>query len=136
MIDRLSKYVGIPCIHGANDKDGMSCLALAHNVLKEYGIDTPAMKYIDLPEDWWKTYPHLIEQELLGMGEEIFDVNNLQPTDVVLFAMIEGYDTITHIGIMIDDTRFIHALINTRSKVSRITSKFWKDRLKRIIRVR
>jgi cell wall-associated NlpC family hydrolase len=137
MISKLSKYIGIPCVHGSNDGGGMSCLALAHNVLREYGISTPAMEYLDLPEDWWRVYPHLIEQKLVEMGgSDVNDIDALQPADIVLFSTVDGQDTITHIGVMIDNVRFIHALINTRSKVSKITSRFWRYKLKRVIRVR
>ena len=135
-IDKLSKYIGIPCIHGRNDENGMSCLAIAHNVLKEFGVNTPALEFIDLPDDWYIEYPHLIEEKALETGYEIFDIDNLQQADVLLFAMIDGLDVITHIGVMIDRDKFIHAVINTKSKVSRIKSKLWRDRLKRIIRMR
>lgn len=137
-MNKLNALVGIPCVHGSNNDDGMSCFAMIYQATKifdEKHADMIPMKYLELPEYWYEQQPDLIWNETLKVADEITDVDDLREADIVMFSML-GDGVITHMGVMVDNYRFIHALINTNSKISKIRSRFWKEKLVKMARMR
>lgn len=136
--DKLNALVGIPCVHGNNDANGMSCFAMIYQAMKVFrgnDADKIPMEYLKLAEQWYKDQPNLIWDETLKIADEITDIDDLRESDVVMFSMF-GDGVITHMGVMVDEHRFIHALINTNSKISKIRSRFWKEKLVKMARMR
>jgi cell wall-associated NlpC family hydrolase len=133
LVDIASRYVGIPYKHGGNSINGISCIFLVHNILHESGLESPAESFISVGEDWDKADPTIMNRELNKIGQEVID--DLMPLDVVMFALTDDAEIVSHVGVMIDKTRFIHVCDGVKSKVSKITHPFWRSKYRGARRV-
>ena len=123
----MTKYIGIPFKPHGRDRNGYDCIGLVLDVLKnEYGKDVP---------DVWKyDDPHSIEVAQTFMVEAVIANTNLSKWKrcnpkagaVVLFR-IAG--TIRHIGIMIDEKRFLHTMERVETCIESVDGPAWEKRV-------
>ncbi len=90
--------------HGRNASEGFDCYGLAIEVSKRFGHEL-----VDL---WYKkggerTFTELAGKVLSEMGEKL-EVTNL-PFESCLIVFYDGQGNMVHIGVMLDEEKFIHA---------------------------
>jgi cell wall-associated NlpC family hydrolase len=120
----VSKYIGIPYAHGGRDLTGLDCLGLCICIYNEFGINIPNGDGSEYPPDWFKTDPERYIRGILQHGKAV-SVDELKPLDFVYFKMA---GIITHAGIMVDYSRFIHVLENRTVCIEWLNSS-WRRRL-------
>lgn len=120
----FDKYLGIPYRHGGRDMSGLDCLGLVYLIYRDCGIEIPDNDGREYEKDWFKTEPERYLQGIRRYGVEV-PLDSLQPLDLVYFKM---GPVVTHTGVMVDDTSFIHVLERTRVHISTLNFK-WQRRL-------
>lgn len=88
-------YLGVPYVWAGNTRRGLDCSAFVKNVFNKIGINLPR---------------HSGDQARIGTAVQ----DALQTGDRLYFAM-KGGRRVTHCGIYIGNSRFIHASTNNRS---------------------
>jgi len=88
-------YLGVPYVWAGNTRRGLDCSAFVKNVFRKIGVNLPR---------------HSGDQARIGSPVQ----DGLQTGDRLYFAM-KGGRTVTHCGIYIGNSRFIHASTNNRS---------------------
>ena len=116
-------YVGIPYkLHG-RDIDGLDCWGLARLIYKD-------QKDIDLPslsEEYFASDDVTHNQEVIARHKEGWAlVNDYTVGDVALFR-INGSQS--HVGVIIDENRFIHAREGNNVTIEKLDSIQWRRRL-------
>jgi hypothetical protein len=97
------------------DRDYISnvydCFTLARDYYRlKYDID---FGLHPRPADWEEWNPHYIEQNYRNLGFVEIDGTECEPGDIILFSIVSR--NINHIGIVINDSKFIHHLFNRKS---------------------
>lgn len=116
-------YVGIPYkLHG-RDTDGLDCWGLVRLIYKD-------QKDIDLPslsEEYFASDDVSHNQEVIARHKEGWAlVNDYTVGDVALFR-INGSES--HVGVIIDQNRFIHAREGNSVTIEKLDSVQWRRRL-------
>lgn len=88
-------YMGVPYVWAGNTRRGLDCSAFVKNVFRKIGIMLPR---------------HSGDQARIGQPVQ----DGLRTGDRLYFAM-KGGRTVSHCGIYIGNSRFIHASTNNRS---------------------
>ena len=88
-------YLGVPYVWAGNTRRGLDCSAFVKNVFRKIGIMLPR---------------HSGDQARIGQPVQ----DGLRTGDRLYFAM-KGGRTVSHCGIYIGNSRFIHASTNNRS---------------------
>ena len=118
--EKVSEYLGIPYRRGGSSERGMDCSGLTKRFFSEvFGINLPHNSY---------------QQSKLSLFEEISpDLSALQPSDLLFFA--NNSIKIDHVGIYLEDGKFLHA---TRKgvRISSLNDSYWKKRLVALRRVK
>lgn len=122
----VDKLLGIPYKHNGRSYDGVDCLGLVYLFFKELGIMLPEGDGYYISEDWYLKDPERYINGLSKIGEEVGHFNNLQPLDIPYFRLYK--DIITHSGIMIDNERFIHVLINKKVRIDTMKRRYWRSK--------
>ncbi|MFW6035148.1 MAG: C40 family peptidase [Halothermotrichaceae bacterium] len=129
----VDKLLGIPYQHNGRDFQGVDCLGLIYLFFKEFGIKLPKDDGRNIPEDWYKTEPERYINGLQKIGGEVGHFKNLQPLDIPYFRLYK--DVITHSGVMLDEKRFIHVLIDKKVRIDSMNKRFWKAKYAGAIRM-
>ena len=117
----IHDLIGQPFRYGGRGPDMYDCYGLCIEIYRRLG----GKKLPDYhsTDDIW-----LIHQQVL-QGKEIFSqIAKPEPYCFVLFELKPPYAT--HIGIMLDDVRFIHIQMKKFVCIERIDSFLWKSRVK------
>lgn len=118
-----NKYVGIPYkLHG-RDTDGLDCWGLVRLVYKdEKNIDLPS-----LSEEYYSSDNFKHNEEVISNNNENWTLSEEYTTgDVVLFR-INGAES--HVGIVIDDNRFLHSKEGVGVTIEKLNSTQWRKRV-------
>lgn len=119
----IAKYVGVPFKHnGRTLAGGLDCLGLIHCLYADLGIEFPTDDGAPIRADWYKTDPERYLRNLLELG---VPADTPQKLDLVYFY-IQGQ--VRHAGIMVDERRFIHTLIDRNSRITNL-ARYWKTSL-------
>lgn len=117
-------FTGIRYLHGGRSKNGADCLGLIQMFFGKLGTRLPGDDGKEYPPDWYRTDPERLLRGLMAQGVSA-PVTELKPLDLVYFK-IGG--AVTHVGVMVDSTHFLHILINRVSEISRMDWA-WRRRL-------
>jgi hypothetical protein len=115
-------YVGIPYEFKGRDRSGIDCWGLVRLVHKEhFGNDLPSLddRYVD------NEARHL--EELMATQREGWFVTDKPKTGDVVLLRVAG--TESHIGIFIDDGKFIHAKRGANVVIEELKSSKWQKRI-------
>jgi cell wall-associated NlpC family hydrolase len=118
------KYVGIPYKHAGRGMDGLDCLGLAHLFYRDCGIAIPDGDGIQYPPNWANEDKERYIRGILKEGKAV-PVDKLEPLDFVYFKF---YGIVSHAGVMVDSSRFLHVLERGTVQISRLSSS-WRYRL-------
>ena len=101
--------------------DGLDCYSLVQEVCRRRGISLP--EYDSPTED------SLIHMMITGeMYKYVEEINQPEPYCFVTFALHGPY--VTHIGIVLDDTRyFLHILEHRNVAKERLDNRYWKQKI-------
>ncbi|WP_201353815.1 C40 family peptidase [Hydrogenimonas urashimensis] len=123
----MKRYIGVPFRAHGRDMEGFDCIGLVLHVLEhEYGQSVPDMWRYDDPNSIEVAQTFMVE--VVAAGTQISKWKPCAPKAgaVVLFR-IRGI--IRHIGVMIDDRRFLHTMENVATCVESIDSPAWAKRI-------
>lgn len=117
------KYVGIPYKSNGRDTSGLDCWGLVCLIYKqEYHIELPSFS-----EQYANVHDALRIQELFAIQRESWQLlDKHEPGSVILFRIL-GEET--HVGVVVDDTRFIHVREGSDCVVDTFTSGKWANRV-------
>ena len=108
VIKTAKKYLGTKYKFGGTTKRGIDCSAFTQKVLKAHGKKIPRTA-----------------NEQASSGVHV-DKKNLRPGDLVFFRNTDRRRTISHVGIMISKTDFIHASSAAgKVTISKLSKKFY-----------
>lgn len=123
--DVLLSLVGVPYKRDGVDRDGIDCWGLVRLAYKEgYGIDLmadPTVNYDRCHEVWYVDNPR-----------PVFEI--VRPYDVVVFALLNTLGISDHVGIVIDQSRFLHAHRRTGASIE--TLHKWRSKIIQVVRHR
>jgi len=124
----INKYVGESYSH--NDKNGLDCLGLVFSFLNDNGIKLPRSDGKSIKENWYIDNPNRL---IKGLREHCtrIDASQLQKFDILAF---EFDGVVKHLGVMVDNYRFLHARKGKESAIIRL--KHYKKYLHSIWRAR
>ena len=117
-----NKYIGIPFQEKGRDFSGLDCWGLVRLIYdQEFDIKLPsfAEQYNDTNDS-----EHL--QDLIAQYKEGWEPCEAQEGHLVLFRLLGAE---SHVGICIDETRFIHVRENQSVVIENLDSPMWKNRI-------
>lgn len=116
------KYIGIPFKPNGRTEEGLDCWGLTRLIYsREYNIELPSFSSEYVIEDN-NRIKELIAQYKEGWGSKDTPAEG----DVVLFRVLGD---LTHMGVMISNTRFIHVREGSNTVTDDITNTRWKNRV-------
>ncbi|MFZ1977122.1 MAG: C40 family peptidase, partial [Bacteroidota bacterium] len=109
MMREISKYMGVPYVHGGASTDGMDCSGYTMTVYRDaVGVQLPRTSS---------------EQSKLG-GH--VDLQDLKFGDLVFFNTTG--ESASHVGIYLGDDLFAHASVSLGVTISSLQSSYFKER--------
>jgi cell wall-associated NlpC family hydrolase len=119
----FNRYIGLPWKKFGRDFDGVDCLGLVVLFYKnELNIELPQFEYADY-EDHNST--NKVQNEA---GKVFVPTENPKPGDVAQFRIL-GHPV--HVGIVVDDHRFLHSKSMSPSSLAYYNSGYWNDRIEK-----
>jgi len=134
----FSKYVGIPYKDKERSFNGVDCFGVCHLIYKEeLGINLyEFIEYVEYdvydPEDSHKVIHQKIPK-ILTILDEVS--KPFRVFDIMLFYKSAKKDIVNHIGVYIGDNKFIHAVENRESMVSRLRG-YYESKIYKVLRRR
>ncbi|KAB3532742.1 NlpC/P60 family protein [Alkaliphilus pronyensis] len=92
--------------NGRSLDEGIDCLGFIILFYEKFGIKLPDSDGEPINYRWYLEDPDRYIRGIKSLGWKAVDIKELQPLDLVYFAVKRNI--ITHSGIMISDTDFIH----------------------------
>jgi cell wall-associated NlpC family hydrolase len=111
----LSQYLEVPFKHGGRNLKGLDCYGLIVHIYKHLGIELFDMNNYE--KDWSKRRNYFLE----NYHKEWVKTNDKSKFDVVLFKTYTG--RFDHVGVVVDDYRYIHAHRYFNVMISRLGDK-------------
>lgn len=122
-----TKYVGIPYKHHGRDVSGLDCWGLLILIYADLGhklIDITDIGETDYIQGWAKAGKrYLIENYHRQWGK--ID----RPIPLCAVAFRNDDSEMVHVGVMLDDDRFIHCRIKGGVVISHISEAVWSKKL-------
>ena len=121
----MSKYshlLGIPYKDNGRDEKGLDCYGLVMQVYKILGIGLPDYNSASEPE------PSLVNEIIKNNGCDWTKLEKYEIPCVVTFWVLNP-DYTSHIGVVIEKDRFIHAR-GTSVCMERLSSPMWAKRIR------
>ena len=119
-----SELEGIPYHHNGRTREGVDCWGLVCLFFNRLGIELPEDDGSFISRDWYKRDPERYLRELSSLGTEVGHYKNLRPLDIPYFRLYK--DVVTHTSVMLDNTSFIHVLINKEVSVDTMKKRYWR----------
>lgn len=123
----LKRYQGVPFAHNGRTLEGLDCLGFVIHFYRNLGIYLPNGDGKEIGEDWYVTDPQRYIRGLRRLDAIQVSADDLQPLDLVYFAIAR--DIITHTGIMINRHEFAHMSPKTNFRISKM-ERHWKARFR------
>ena len=121
-MSEYSHLIGIPYKDNGRDKKGVDCYGLVMQVYRILGIELPDYNSVPEPE------PRLINEIIKNNEYDWIKLEKYEIPCVVTFWMTNS-DFTSHIGVVIEEDRFIHAR-GTSVCIERLSSPVWGKRIK------
>ncbi|SET54687.1 NlpC/P60 family protein [Natronincola peptidivorans] len=103
----IDKYTNVPFVHnGRSLAGGVDCLGFVILFYKEFGIHLPDDDGMRIERNWYRKDPDRLVKGIQGLGGMEVGIHELQPLDLVYFAI--NRKVITHTGIMMNAKEFLH----------------------------
>lgn len=122
IIAECKTWIGTPFKYGCTEKHkGTDCIRWLLCVLKKFNIIAQGYKPKHLPPDWiyFPDYDqHAFRKEILRFCDQI-EWDDKRKGDIVTFVY-GPYERECHIGIIVDDEKFIHAMQRRKVKEQRL----------------
>ncbi|MGB8956809.1 MAG: stalk domain-containing protein [Tumebacillaceae bacterium] len=116
IVNNAKAYLGVPYAWGGTTPNGFDCSGLIYYVYQKNGV----------------TLPVRTSTTMSKLGQAV-DRQNLQAGDLVFFSTSGG--SINHVGIALDNNRFISATSSKGVKIDSLDSSYWGPRYKGAKRV-
>jgi len=128
----LEKYKNARFVHnGRSLETGIDCLGFIILLYREFGIYIPSDDGAPIEEDWFKTDPDRYIRNIKALKAKSVDIDDLQPLDLVYFAI--SRNIITHTGVMINRKEFAHMSPKSNFLISKM-ERHWRSRFRGAIR--
>ncbi|HHY82145.1 MAG TPA: C40 family peptidase [Clostridiales bacterium] len=127
----LEQYEGVPFVHNGRTLKGLDCWGFVVHFYRHFGIYLPDNDGKEIDEDWYKTDPLRYIRGLRKLNAVQVSLDDLQPLDLVYFAISRGI--ITHTGVMISKHEFAHMSPKSNFIISKM-ERHWKARCRGAIR--
>jgi cell wall-associated NlpC family hydrolase len=129
----LDKFKNARFVHNGRDLEkGLDCLGFVALFYKEFGIDMPCDDGCTIEKHWYRKDPYRLIRGIMNLGGKYIRLDELQPLDLVYFAV--GSDVITHLGVMISNDQFAHMSPKSNFLVSNM-KRHWQRRCRGAIRL-
>ncbi len=112
--------IGIPYKKNGRDKSGMDCLGIVAFIHKREGI--PFSDKISPDED------EIIHQLVTTNEDMAIKLDRPEIGCIVTFCIRPPY--VTHLGMVIENNKFIHIFRNGTAVIERLDSPFWSRRIR------
>ncbi|RKD31782.1 C40 family peptidase [Thermohalobacter berrensis] len=129
----LPKFKNVKFVHNGRSLDeGLDCLGFLVLFYKEFGINIPSDDGKPIERDWYKKDPERYIRAIRNFCSNEVKINELQPLDLVYFAVKRNI--ITHTGVMINDREFAHMAPRKGLLISRL-NRPWRRRFRGAVRL-
>ena len=127
----FEKYINLPYKNLGRDFDGIDCFGLLYLIFKEErNILLPDFTELKYDKDWFTKENHILD----NIPEYFTKVNEpYRMFDVPIFYGGCSKEVANHIGMFIDDFRFIHISEQYSSRIDRF-NEYWKSRFYGVMR--
>jgi len=114
MIEKAKQFLGLPYLWGGNSSFGFDCSGFVQTLFFQMGVQLPRDASLQVKVDNMEE----IASHLLSKG------------DLVFFGKFK--DRVTHVGIYLDDGRFIHSVTTNKRgphvvKISNLDDPEWRQ---------
>ena len=109
-------------VHRGRTRNGVDCIGFVIVTYRRAGL-TVSDGGIYHPGWYWDERDHSLFQGIIGQCK-LF--NKCLPGDLVLFTPEMKINKVTHVGIMIDDVRFLHARSIRCVEWADLSHRFWQ----------
>ncbi|HHU49179.1 MAG: C40 family peptidase [Caldicoprobacterales bacterium] len=127
----LEQYRHVPFVHNGRTLEGLDCLGFVVHFYQNFGIFLPDNDGKEIDKHWYKTDPHRYIRSIRKLNSIQVSLDDLQPLDLVYFAIAK--DIITHTGIMINHREFAHMSPKRNFMISKM-ERHWKARCRGAVR--
>ena len=123
---QFDRYIGLPYQNLGRSFSGVDCFGLVYIVYNELGITLPDFTELQYPQDWYKNSENYILDNIWGDWVEVNPP--YQIFDALLFYNSSRRVVVNHIGVYINDDKFLHIMEGATSQISRLTG-YWESKL-------
>lgn len=110
----LMKYLGIRYKRGGASPQGFDCSGFARHIYKN-------IYNVELPHNASSQYPSSLLSSVPS--------DELKPGDLIFFSATSKKKRINHVGIYLDEGKFIHAELKRGIVISDLGARHWKSRI-------
>lgn len=120
------KYVGVPYVTGGTTTRGFDCSGFTQRVFKDVGINLPRVSSSQAKIDSMDSFK-----------EDTTTIKNkadIQAGDLIFFSNSPG--RVSHVGIALEDNKYIHASVSNRSiTIANRSGSYYNNKFTKAIRV-
>ena len=130
-MSNFKDFIGIPYKNLGREKSGCDCYGIVKLIFKEKrDILLPDFTELLYDKDWYKEHNHILDNIWDSWVEVVYPY---QVYDLLLFYSFELKSVVNHLGLVIDDDKFLHISSKYSSKVDKLND-YWKSRLYKALR--
>ena len=128
----IINWLGTPYKHTGRDKDGVDCWGLVYRYFDYIGL---RINYdIDYEKHWSKNGKNYFIEGIDQFYKYFEKISYPEKGSIVLFTGING--VVNHIGIVIDDNKFIHAVKKAGVCISKFSDNRFKNKIYAFYRIK
>jgi cell wall-associated NlpC family hydrolase len=105
------KYLGSPYYYGGTTKRGFDCSGFVWRVYQDIG---------------YKSFSREPAHSMFNRGKSVSQ-NSLREGDLCFFYLPRNHKKVDHVGIYINDGKFIHSSSSSGVTYSKLSDNYWKD---------
>ena len=138
-MSNFEKYIGIPFKHRGRDFNGIDCFGLLCLIFKEErNIIIPDFLDVIYERNWYKEGQNHILNNIGTVDGTFWDVIKKKPYKMYdgLLFFLTSKNIANHIGIYINDNKFIHVAERFETTIDRLDDPFWQSKLYGVMRYR